>query len=229
MANDSRHDASRRQSLAEAMARDARAFYAHGWLMGTSGNLSCRLDPSSFLITASGKDKGALSGSDFLVCDLQGEAVGETPHRPSAETLVHCEIYARRAEAGAIYHVHDPFAALCSARDEEAGETRFRGLEMIKGLDVWEEDAEVALPILPNHASIPQLAYAVAEHLEQDQAHHRVPGVNILRHGVYAWGRTAAEAKRHIETLHYLCHYSWHWALRERRASLSSHKERSAR
>jgi methylthioribulose-1-phosphate dehydratase len=201
-------------SLARHMVRDARTFYTHGWLMGTSGNLSCRVDAETFLITASGKDKGALGEDDFLRCDLHGQPVGETPHRPSAETLVHCEIYAHFQDVQAIYHVHDPFAALCSARDPEG--TMISGVEMIKGLDIWDEDAQVTIPVLPNHAHIPKLASAVHAHLNAAPSTWPVPCVNIARHGVYAWGKSPAEAKRHIETLHYLFHYSWQWGLHTR-------------
>ncbi len=197
------------------MIRDAHTFYKHGWLMGTSGNLSCRLTPETFLITSSGRDKGALGVDDFLVCGLDGKPTHDTPNRPSAETLVHCEIYRHFDEAQAIYHVHDPYAALCSARDPQG--TRISGLEMIKGLDIWDEDAEITIEVLPNHADIPMLAKAVKDHLELSKpARWPVPCVNIARHGVYAWGRSAAEAKRVIETLHYLFHYSWQWGLFER-------------
>lgn len=202
--------------LAGQMIRDARTFYQHGWLMGTSGNLSCRVSPETFLITASGKDKGALTDGDFLICDLEGKPTHETHHRPSAETLVHCEIYRRFAEVQSIYHVHDPFAALCSARDEAEGHTAIRGVEMIKGLDIWEDDVEIHIPILPNPAHIPTLAKHVTDYLARDHEAPSVPCVNILRHGVYAWGTSADAAKRHIETLGYLFHYSWQWSLLNR-------------
>lgn len=170
-----------------------------------------RRDEASFLITASGKDKGRLTADDFLVCDLDGAPVDAAqPQRPSAETLVHCAIYAALPEVGAVYHVHEVHAALCSDRDAAQGETRFRGLEMIKGLDIWDTD-EVSVPIVPNHADIPALARAVAQQLAG-----RAPAVNIERHGFYAWGRTAFEAKRHTETLAYLFRYSWEASARAR-------------
>lgn len=198
---------------AATMVKDARAFYHHGWLMGTSGNLSIRTGEEQFLITASGKDKGALQQSDFLLCGLDGKPLAETPHKPSAETLIHCVIYKQMPTAQAIYHVHDPFAALCSARDHDQGSTEISGVEMIKGLDIWDQDAIIHIPILPNHAHIPTLSTAVSEHLKSDRGRWPVPCVNLLRHGVYAWGKTPAEAKRHIETLCYLFHYSWQWSL----------------
>ncbi|MBA2664159.1 MAG: methylthioribulose 1-phosphate dehydratase [Bradymonadaceae bacterium] len=199
-----------RRQAADQMVDAARAFYKHGWLMGTSGNLSVR-DPGAdtFLITASGKDKGRLTTTDFLVCDPDAHPIEPTPHRPSAETLVHGVIYRAIAEAGAIYHVHQVHAALCSDRDWDQGKTVFEGLEMIKGLGVWQRDARIGVPIVENHYDIPDLAAAIGELLAGDDFDPRVPGVNIRNHGIYAWGKDADEAKRHIESFGYLFHYSW--------------------
>ena len=198
----------------DAMRAHARSFYQHGWLMGTSGNLSVRHSPTTFLITASGKDKGDLGPDDFLLCDLDATPVHATSLKPSAETLLHGVIYAHDPAAGAIYHTHDPFAALCSARDAAQGYTPLTDVEMIKGLDLWDEGATVHIPILPNPADLRQLAALVREHLQRRQpGRFHAPCVNILRHGVYAWGRSPHEAKRHMESLAYLLHYAWQWGL----------------
>ena len=62
------------------------------WFMGTSGNLSLKLANSSqFLITASGKDKKKQTSEDFLLVDSNGNAVEDTPLKPSAETLLHVD------------------------------------------------------------------------------------------------------------------------------------------
>ena len=198
-----------REQAATFMAEAARAFYGHGWLMGTSGNLSVRMSPDTFLISASGKDKGALLPSDFLLCGMDALPAEQTPHRPSAETHVHAVLYAKFPEVGAIFHCHEPYAALCSSRDEARTATTFQGLEMIKGLDIWDEDAEVSVPIVANYADIPQLSVAIG-----DVARAEVPGVNVLRHGFYAWGATPFAAKRHVESLAYLYRYSWEWSRR---------------
>ena len=207
----------------ERMIEDARAFYEHGWMLGTSGNLSSRVSPERFVITGSGRDKGRLGPQDFLICGLDGKTAeaeadaesASTPRiKPSAETLIHCAIYKRFERAGAVYHAHIPEAALCSARDVKRGHTELSGLEMIKGFDIWDAAAVIRVPILPNHAHIPTLATAVREHLEGDRGRWPVPCINILRHGVYAWGKNCAEAQRHLETAAYLFGYSWEWGKR---------------
>ncbi len=199
-----------RQRAAQRMIADARVFFQFGWLMGTSGNLSVRLSDDTFLITASGRHKGELCEDDFLLCDLSGQPAEATTLRPSAETLLHCAIYRARPEAQAIYHTHDPYAALCSDRDAAAGHTTVRAVELIKGLNLWDDDATVHIPILPNPAHIPSLAEATATYVSALPREGWVmPCVNILRHGVYAWGGSAFEARRHMESLAYLFKYSW--------------------
>lgn len=198
--------------MIDTLIEDARAFYQHGWLLGTSGNLSCRVDEERFVITASGRDKGRLGPEDFLLCGLDGRAAEETKLRPSAETLVHCVVYERFPHVGAVYHAHEPHAALCSARDHRLGATELSRVEMIKGFDIWDPDAIIRVPILPNHAHIPTLAEAIREHLAGDRGRWPVPCVNILRHGLYVWGKTPFEARRHLETAAYLMRYSWEWS-----------------
>lgn len=179
--------------------------------MGTSGNLSVRLSEQTFLITASGKDKGHLTQGDFLTCDLQGNPTQPTTLRPSAETLIHCTIYARFPQAHAIYHTHEPFAALCGARDASPlGYTEFRGWEMIKGLGFWEQDARARVPVLDNWADLERVAQDV-DALLSAPLEHMAPALNLERHGAYAWGDDPFAAKRHMESLGYLFEQSWRW------------------
>lgn len=198
-----------RNEAASTLSADAARFFAHGWLYATSGNLSVRRDPGSFLITASGKHKADLGASDFLICGLDGEPTEQTLERPSAETLIHCAIYERFPRAGAVYHVHEPYSALCSDRDADRGGTTLERVEMIKALGIWDEDARITIPVLPNPADLDELASAVREHFESALFDERVPAVNLVRHGFYAWGETPFDARRHVEALAYLFRYAW--------------------
>ncbi|MFP4599088.1 MAG: methylthioribulose 1-phosphate dehydratase [Persicimonas sp.] len=197
-----------RNAAAEAMIRDAAAFYGHGWMLGTSGNLSVRLGEGRFLVTASGRDKSRLNPEDFLERAVDGEQP-EAPRgvEPSAETEIHEVIYRHLPQAGAVYHVHEPHAAFCSQRDDDIGSTIMAGAEMIKGLGIWDEDPRVRVPILANHFDVSKIATDIGVYLSATKP--RVPGVNIQSHGIYAWGETPFEAKRHVETFAYLFRYSW--------------------
>ncbi|MGH2415067.1 MAG: class II aldolase/adducin family protein, partial [Microcystaceae cyanobacterium] len=85
----------------------ARQFYQLGWMVGTAGNLSAKMPDGSFWITASGRSKGKLCGSDFVRISPDG-GILESPHaanRPSAETSIHQAIYSLFPDVNACYHV----------------------------------------------------------------------------------------------------------------------------
>ena len=90
---------------ARTIAETGRDLAALGWTPATSSNFSMRLDQSHIAVTISGRDKGRLSGEDVMVVDMDGRAVA-TDARPSAETLLHSQIYRRFPDANAVLHTH---------------------------------------------------------------------------------------------------------------------------
>ncbi|MCS7459299.1 methylthioribulose 1-phosphate dehydratase [Paenibacillus doosanensis] len=185
---------------------------AKGWFPATSGNLSIRVgdfapEQFTFAITASGKDKSVNTPSDFLLVDQDGKPTDATSLKPSAETLIHCEIY-KATGCGAIFHVHTVFNNLASELFWERGSIPVEGVELIKAFNIWEEDAQIEVPILPNYADIPRIAELV-----QGAIVPRVPGIMLRKHGIYAWGANAFEAKRNLEAFEYLFEYVYRWEL----------------
>ncbi|MBU7319193.1 methylthioribulose 1-phosphate dehydratase [Paenibacillus oleatilyticus] len=185
---------------------------ARDWFPGTSGNLSIRTGEFSpeqfaFAITASGKDKSVNTPSDYLLVDQSGQPIETTGLKPSAETLIHCEIY-RLTGCGAIFHVHTVFNNLVSELYAERGSVPVDGVELIKAFNIWEEEAHIDIPILPNYAEIPRIAELVEGAIVP-----RIPGILLRKHGIYAWGANAFEAKRHLEAFEFLFEYAYRWAL----------------
>ncbi|MBE1443183.1 methylthioribulose 1-phosphate dehydratase [Paenibacillus sp. OAS669] len=185
---------------------------AKGWFPATSGNLSIRVgdfapENFTFAITASGKDKSVNTPSDFLLVNEKGQPTDATGLKPSAETLIHCEIY-KATGCGAIFHVHTVFNNLVSELFWERKSIPVEGVELIKAFNIWEEDAKIEVPILPNYADIPKIAELV-----QDAIVPRVPGIMLRKHGIYAWGANAFEAKRNLEAFEFLFEYVYRWEL----------------
>ncbi|MDF2961272.1 MAG: MtnB [Paenibacillus sp.] len=179
---------------------------ARGWFPATSGNLSIRVgdftpEQFTFAITASGKDKSVNTPSDFLLVNEKGQPTDATGLKPSAETLIHCEIY-RATGCGAIFHVHTVFNNLVSELFWERKSIPVDGVELIKGFNIWDEEAQLEIPILPNYADIPRIAELVEKAIVP-----RVPGIMLRKHGIYAWGANAFEAKRHLEAFEFLFEY----------------------
>ena len=206
------------ESAARTVCELARRIAARGWLPATSGNLSVRVEaePLRFAITRSGADKQRLAAEDVILVDGEcraaggGEAAGRPPFRPSAEAAVHARLYAA-PDCGCILHVHTVFNNLVSRLFHRRGSAPFSGCELLKALGHWEERAAVRVPIVDNFHDLARLAQAVCDAREPG-----VPGVLVLDHGVYAWGRTADDALRHLEALEFLFEY------RVRLASLSA-------
>ncbi|WHY87879.1 methylthioribulose 1-phosphate dehydratase [Neobacillus novalis] len=173
------------------------------WFMGTSGNLAIKVSdhPLRFLVTASGKDKRKRTAEDFLLVDEFGRAVEETHLKPSAETLLHVEIY-RKTNAGCSLHVHTIDNNVISEVYGDNGEVTFKGQELIKAFDKWEEEAVLKIPIIRNYAHIPTLAHAFSEQVSGDTG-----AVLIRNHGITVWGRNAFEAKKILEASEFLFRY----------------------
>jgi methylthioribulose-1-phosphate dehydratase len=184
--------------------RDVKAeLAARDWFFGTSGNLSIRVgaSPLTFLVTASGKDKRKTTSEDFLLVDSQGNPAEETELKPSAETLLHLEIY-RRTNAGCSLHVHTVDNNVISELYGDQGNVVFKGQEIIKAFGLWNEDAQLNLPIIPNYADIPLLASELVPHIHGDSG-----AVLIRNHGITVWGKDAFEAKKHLEAYEFLFNY----------------------
>lgn len=85
----------------------ARAMNGAGINRGTAGNVSVR-DRDGFLVTPTGMAYDACTPDDIVFVGIDGRVEGS--RKPSTEWRFHRDIYAARAEAGAIVHVHSPFA-----------------------------------------------------------------------------------------------------------------------
>ena len=138
---------------------------------------------------------------DFLLVNEKGQPTEATSLKPSAETLIHSEIY-RLTGAGAIFHVHTIFNNLVSELYWERRSIPVDGVELIKAFNIWDEEAQIEIPILPNYAEIPRIAELVEGAIVP-----RIPGIVLRKHGIYAWGANAFEAKRHLEAFEFLFEY----------------------
>jgi methylthioribulose-1-phosphate dehydratase len=188
------------QSEVEALCATARWCYARGWVPATSGNFSVRAGHHIF-ITPTGLDKGTLMPADLLEIDPEGRAVAGKG-KPSAETGLHTVIYRERPKAHAILHVHTIWNTLLSGRFVEAGFVAIEGYELLKGLaGVSTHEHLEKVPILGNTQDYGLLSANLAGALHGFPGAH---GVLLSRHGLYTWGESVAEARRHLEALEFL-------------------------
>ena len=104
--------------LRSAIVAAARAMNAGNFNRGTSGNVSARLGGGSipgFLVTPSGLRYDEIGPDDVVFVGMDGQARGS--RQPSSEWRFHRDIYATRAEAGAVVHTHGPFSAALACHE----------------------------------------------------------------------------------------------------------------
>ncbi len=191
------------EEIAAKLAAVAKGFHARGWLLGTSGNLSAvvQREPLRLAMSPSGVDKGELRPEQILAIDEEARVVSNHGGKPSDESLLHLRIVKERG-AGAVLHTHSVWNNVLSDLHASAGGVTIEGYEMLKGLQgVKTHEHSEWLPIIENSQDMPALADMVGRMLNEHKGAH---GFLLLRHGLYSWGDTLAEAKRHVEILEFL-------------------------
>lgn len=184
-----------RKHLTQQIIQAGQFLYSQGWSPATSSNYSVRLSPEQALLTVSGRHKGELTAEDVLVVDWQGQSL-EEGKKPSAETLLHTQLYQWRAEIGAVLHTHSNDACVLSLL-EQSTELRLHGYELQKAFTGYTtHESMLVVPIFANDQTIPRLAAQVQQWLD---THPDCVGYLIRGHGLYTWGAQMSDALRHIE------------------------------
>lgn len=175
-----------------------KTMYGMGMVPATSGNFSAKLNDGTIAITISGRHKGQLTPADLMRIDAAGKPID--PQRPSAETGLHTQIYARFPDSGAVLHPHPLNATLVSRLWDEYIE--LQDYELLKAFPgIRTHATSLIVPIFDNDQDIARLAARVDNYLDGNSP---VFGYIIRCHGLYTWGRTVADAMRHIEAFDYL-------------------------
>jgi methylthioribulose-1-phosphate dehydratase len=192
----------RSSELETFLAELGRSCYSRGWTLGTSGNFSAIVSRQPFVltITATGLDKRCLLPDHFLRVDASGKVL-EGSGQPSAETALHL-VVARVRQAGAVLHTHSVWSTIVSELSAQQQGLSIEGYEMLKGLEgVRSHLHREWLPIVENDQDMTRLAAVIETRLAECPAAH---GFLLRGHGLYTWGKTLEQAKRHLEILEFL-------------------------
>ncbi|MGH8126563.1 MAG: methylthioribulose 1-phosphate dehydratase [Rhodanobacteraceae bacterium] len=196
------------QQLAERLrdcgveiARTGTELAARGWTPATSSNFSMRMDDANIAITISGRDKGALAPADVMAVGMDGRPANPDL-RPSAETGLHLQIYRRLPDTGAVLHTHSHTQTVASRLFARQGVLALHGWELQKAITgCTTHDSKLDLPVFPNSQRMQDIEGRVDAWLDAGKPLY---GYLIDGHGLYTWGRTMHEAKRHLEALDFL-------------------------
>ena len=97
----------------EAVHRTCVRMVADGLVIGSSGNVSVRVDEHRFVVSAAGVPYDELGAADHPVVDARtGEWEG--PRRPTSEIALHRGVLGAMADVGAVVHTHSRYAAAFS-------------------------------------------------------------------------------------------------------------------
>jgi L-ribulose-5-phosphate 4-epimerase len=155
---------------------------------GNAGNISARLSPDRYLITASGTRLGELADDDFVECSFEGVVAGD--RKPSKETPMHRAIYEQRPEIGAILHASPFYSTLVACAAIQIPADLF-----IEDMYYLERIEHVGY----FHAGSRELGEAVQGKAGQ---------ANILfldNHGVLVYDTSIQEALMGLQTLEMVC------------------------
>ena len=189
-----------RETLTREIIEAGRFLYGRGWSPATSSNYSARLSADQALLTVSGKHKGQLGEDDVLATDLDGISL-EPGKKPSAETLLHTQLYRWQPGIGAVLHTHSVNATVLS-RLTLSDSLVFAYYELQKAFSgVSTHESQVEVPIFDNDQDIARLAAKVQPWLD---AHPECVGYLIRGHGLYTWGPCMSDALRQVEAFEFL-------------------------
>lgn len=179
-----------------------------GWAPATSSNYSYReTGQSDFFVSQSGLDKGEFAEQHFLQVDSSGNPVNDS-RKPSAETLLHCAVYKLFPGVHCVLHTHTVLNTVVSQLLQEQAYIELKDYEILKGFSgIKTHEVSVKIPIFANTQDIAALSIELAEFVRKSDSELRA--FLIAGHGMYTWGTTVADAKRHVEVVEFLleCEY----------------------
>jgi L-fuculose-phosphate aldolase len=177
-------------SISEGIARRelvefGAMLHAQGFVAGTDGNLSVRLDSNRVLITPTGCSKSRMQTRDMVVVDLSGKKM-RGAQNASSEVAMHMAIYHTRPEVRAVVHAHPPTAtafACCGMALEDP-----LCAEVVMALG--------SIPLAPYAMTgTPELGESLRAHIQ-----HRDAAL-LANHGAVTCGETLLQAYLRMETV----------------------------
>ena len=171
-----------------------------GLVLQDFGNFSIKID-DNILIKASGRPMVSIEAKDFVLVDSFGSPI-KSNLRPSSDTPSHVEIYKNFKEVRGVVHTHSPYAtawAQCGKSIPCLGTTH---------ADYWCVDVPITRALKTSEIDgnyEAETGKAIVEKIKQlDINPLHCPGILVLNHGPFVWGKTLIEAVKNAEILEYL-------------------------
>jgi L-fuculose-phosphate aldolase len=197
-----------RSTAANAIVGAGARLGRRGLIAAAEGNLSCRLDDGSILVTPSGYRKDELRPQDLVAVAGDGAWSGSgSEPKPTSDLAIHIAVYRARPDVRAISHAHLPASmglTLAGERPDAAALPETAALLR-------------QVPFIPfGEMGSEELAGRIATALSEVPEPY--PSAVLLeRHGAVAVGRDPDDAVNRLELVEVLCR-AWRDALLVRAA-----------
>ena len=176
-----------------------------GLVIDTFGNASAK-DGSSILIKPSGVDLSLISKNDISVVEINSGKL-LSGKSPSSDTPTHLEIYRSFPQLGGITHTHSPYATAWAQTGNSIpclGTTH---------ADYWRGEIPVTRPMTDQEISgdyEKETGKVIVETINKMCMNPlECPGILVMCHGPFTWGKTIEEAVKNAEMLEYIAKLSW--------------------
>lgn len=176
----------------------------------TSGNYSLRskTSPEIALISESGIDKSQFTEENFLPLYITSREMHEdykpSGRKSSDETDIHLTIY-QITKASCVLHSHMLDSLLFADLFPGKPFATIKDLELLKGFKgINTHELEINIPVFDNTQDIRSLAETIKPSILSQPSSY---GILLRGHGVYVWGDSVQEAKRHLEVFEYIFKY----------------------
>uniref|UniRef100_A0A804NLJ5 Probable methylthioribulose-1-phosphate dehydratase n=1 Tax=Zea mays TaxID=4577 RepID=A0A804NLJ5_MAIZE len=199
----------------ELVAELCRHFYAQGWVTGTGGSITVKVnDPTVpladrlIVMSPSGVQKERMVAEDMYVMAADGKVLSAPVAKPWPNKPPKCtdcaplfmKAYLMRG-AGAVIHSHGIETCIATMLIPGAKEFRVTHMEMIKGIKGHGYHDELVIPIIENTPYEYELTDSLSEAIA---AYPKATAVLVRNHGIYVWGESWINAKTQAECYHYL-------------------------
>ena len=178
----------------------------HGLVTFTWGNVS-GIDRKRGLVVIkpSGVPYEGMTVEDMVVVDLDGKVV-EGKWKPSSDTATHLELYKAFPNIGGVVHTHSRWATTFA----QAG-MAIPAMGTTQG-DYFYGDIPCTRPMTDEEIGgeyEKETGKVIVETFAEKSADD-IPGVLVMSHGPFAWGKTAAEAVHNAVVMEEVAFMDWH-------------------
>ena len=179
--------------------------FSSGLVFDTFGNASLKVS-NNFVIKPSGINLMECTAEDMSIVAVQSGKLIEG-NRPSSDTPTHLELYRSFPQLGGITHTHSPYA---TAWAQTANSIPCLGTTHA---DYWRGEIPVTRPMTDQEISgdyeeeTGKIIVETIKELCLDPL--ECPGILVMHHGPFTWGKTIEEAVNNAEALEYIAKLAW--------------------